>query len=163
SFDAVFARLQNFQSAEITVTDPVTQERSYVTNAVTIRKLPEAQLSGADRRLWKLPLWFSFQSAAGLLYRSAPVFEDGALVERFATGKFMNRVNLAPHITSALHLGDFHLVPSLGIQETYYAEGQSAVRNFYRATGTNLVRSARDFSFDLIFPTLTRIFEKKTV
>jgi len=125
--------------------------------------LPEAEFNGADRQLGKLPLWFSFQSAAGLLYRSSPLFEGNQLVNQFETGRFMNRVNLAPHITSALHIGDFHLVPSLGIRETYYAESQSRLPDGYRVNGTNLVRSARDFSLDLVFPALSRVFEKKTV
>src|SRR6185503_19386612 len=78
-------------------------------------------------------------------------------------GMFMNRVQLAPHITSALHIGAFHLVPSLGIRETYYGEGQAPVSNYYRVVGTNLVRSAREFSLDLVFPTLARVFEKPSV
>jgi LPS-assembly protein len=164
SFDGVLARLENFLSSEIAVVDPGTAETRYLTNAVTIRKLPEAQFSGADARIWKrLPLWFSFRSAAGLLYRAAPVFEGGVLTDTFQTGRFMNRLNFAPHLMTAIHLGDFHLVPGMGLRETYYGEGQSREADRYRLTGTNLVRSARDFTLDVVFPTLWRVFEKKTV
>jgi LPS-assembly protein len=75
----------------------------------------------------------------------------------------MNRVNLAPHLTTAFHWGSFHLVPSIGIRETYYGEAQAPYRDRFQVVGTNIVRSARDFSADLIFPSLARIYNRKTV
>jgi LPS-assembly protein len=163
TLDIVLSRLQNFQAAEIAVTDPETRRVTYETNAVTIRKLPEAQFSGSDRQIGKLPLWLSFRSSAGLLYRSAPVFEGSTLVDRVETGQFNNRVHFAPYITSAFHLLGFHLVPSLGIRETYYSQGQTPVDDRYRVVGTNLIRSAGDFSLDLVFPTISRVFQKPSV
>jgi LPS-assembly protein len=168
TFNAIFARQENFQRAEVPVTDPATGKSRYVADAVTIRKLPEAELSSRDHLIWKnIPLWFSFQSAAGLLYRAEPVFDSvsnpTALVDTFRTGQFMNRVNLAPHLTTAFHWGSFHLVPSFGIRETYYGEAQAPYQDRFRVIGTNIVRSARDFSADLIFPSLARIYNKKTV
>ena len=44
SFNAVVARLQNFQSNEIQVTDPITKATSFEANAVTIRKMPEGRI-----------------------------------------------------------------------------------------------------------------------
>ncbi len=167
TFDLAFARLQNFESVELPFTDPVTGKSSLLANAVTIRKLPEAGLVSRDRRVWrKLPLWLSFDTAAGLLFRSQPIFDGNTLIDRFETNQFTNRVRLAPHLTSALHLGSFHLVPSVGFQETFYGEAQSpdpAHPGINRVVGTNIVRSARDFSLDLVFPTLARTFPRKTV
>ena len=165
TFNAIFSRLENFQSAEKQIVNPDTGALQLVADAVQIRKLPEGEFSGRDRRVWrKLPLWFSFDSSAGLLSRSEPVFsQDGTqLIDRFQTGRFMNRLNLAPHLTGALHFGDFHLVPSLGLRETYYSEGQAPYQDRYRVTGTDLVRSAREFSLDMIFPSLSRVYRKKT-
>jgi LPS-assembly protein len=164
SFNLVFSRLQNFQSTEIPVYDAKGNVSSYESNAVTVRKLPEVEFNGTDRQISKkIPLWFSTQATAGLLYRSAPVFEGNTLVDRYETGQFMNRVHFAPHLTSALHLGDFHLVPSIGVNETYYSEAQTPSGNHYTVTGTNLVSSARDLSLDFVFPSLARVFNKKTV
>jgi LPS-assembly protein len=163
SFDGVFARMENFQRPEIAVADPVTNSIHYVADAVTIRKMPEAEFTSRDRQIWKnLPVWFSFESAAGLLYRDEPVFNGDVLIDRFQTGQFMNRMNLAPRVTAAFHWAGIHLVPSFGIHETYYAEAQSAYQDHFRVVGTNIVRSARDFSLDLIFPSLSRVFDKKT-
>jgi len=90
------------------IVDPATGNSHYVANAVTIRKLPEAELSSRDHLIWKnIPLWFSFQSAAGLLYRSEPVFDSTTnptvLIDTYKTGQFANRLNLAPHVTTAFH------------------------------------------------------------
>jgi LPS-assembly protein len=166
-FDITFARLENFQSSEVPFTDPVTQQTNLISNAVIIRKLPEAELIGRDRQIWRnVPLWFSFDTAAGLLYRSEPVFSGSTLINRFETGQLTGRVNVAPHLTSALHWGSFHLIPSIGVEETYYGETQtqdSGKQGLNRVVGTNIVRSARDLSLDLVFPSLERIFQKKTI
>jgi LPS-assembly protein len=171
SLDVVFARQENFQTAEVAIPAGATD---YVANAVTIRKLPEVDFSGRDRSIWgDLPLWFSWDSSAGLLNRTEPIFNSGLtqLIDRFQTGQFMTRVNVAPHITGAFHLGDFHFVPSLGLHETFYGQGQTQnlsvqgqtqYQDAYQTTGTNLIRSAQEFSLDVIFPTLSRVYAKKT-
>jgi LPS-assembly protein len=163
--NAIFARLQNFQSSEID-TNPGGASPHYVANAVTIRKLPEVEFTSRHRRIRdELPFYFSFESSAGLLYRSQPVFNTAntALVDNFQTGQFMNRSSISPRVTGAFHWAGIHLVPSFGIQETYYGEAQSPYLDRYRVVGTNIVRSARDFSLDLILPSLARVFDKKTV
>ncbi len=166
TFNAIFARLQNFQSSEVPVTNPGDTAAHYVGNAVTIRKLPEGEFTSRDRRIWdKLPIYFSFESSAGLLFRSQPVFNGGttAIVDNFQTSQFMNRSSFAPHVTTAFHFAGIHIVPSFGIEETYYGEAQTPYLDRYHIVGTNIVRSTRDFSVDVIFPSLARVFEKKTV
>jgi LPS-assembly protein len=165
TLNGIFSRLENFQSGEIGVTDPVTKSTNYLTNAVTIRKLPEAEFTGRDRRIFQsLPFWFSFESSAGLLYRSQPTFDaNNVLIDTFQTGQFMNRSSISPHVTGAFQWAGIHLVPSFGIQETYYGEAQAPYQDRYRTVGTNIVRSTRDFSLDLVFPSLARVFNKKTI
>ncbi|MBZ5724027.1 MAG: LPS assembly protein LptD [Acidobacteriia bacterium] len=165
TFDAVLARLENFQTGEVPVVDPASNQPHFVTNAVTIRKLPEFELASRDRQIWqRVPLWFSFDSSAGLLYRAEPFFDkNNVLTDRFETSPFTDRLNFAPHLTGAFHWGGFHLVPSLGFQETFYSEAQAPFEDHYHATGTDIVRSARDFSLDLILPSLARVFQKKTI
>jgi LPS-assembly protein len=163
--NAVFARLENFQQGEVPITSPGAASPHYVTDAVTIRKLPEVEFGSRDRQIWnRVPIWFSFDSSAGLLFRSQPVFDptNATLIDNFQTSQFMNRSNLAPKITSALHWWDISLVPSFTLHETYYGEGQAPFLDRYRTVGTNLLRSARDFSMDLIFPSLARVFNQKT-
>ncbi|MEO8596222.1 MAG: LPS assembly protein LptD [Candidatus Solibacter sp.] len=164
--NAIFARLQNFQSTEIAIRDTPDAEPHYVANAVNVRKLPEVEFSSRNRRIWdRLPFYFSFDSSTGLLYRYEPVFnkDNTALVDTFQTGNYMNRSSIAPHVTTAFHWAGIHIVPSFGIQEIYYGEAQAPYQDRYRVVGTNIVRSARDFSVDIMLPTLARVFNKKTI
>ena len=164
--NAIFARLQNFQTSEIAITDPGASTYHWVANAVTIRKLPEVEFTSRNRRIWDhLPVYFSFDSSAGLLYRQQPVFNQdySALIDEYQTGQFMNRTSFTPHVTTAFHWAGIHLVPSFGINETYYSEAQSPYQDRYHVVGTNIVRSARDASLDIILPSLARVFNKKTV
>ncbi len=179
--DIVAARLENFQSTEVPLTEANGQTPA-LTNAVLIHKLPDVELDGRDRAIWKnLPIWFSFYSAAGLLYRSEPIFNDSTLnlggaqgntlYETFRTEQLTPRLELSPHITSALHFWHFDLVPSAGIDEAVYGQSQAENTSVsqqvgyvaYQVSGGKLVTSARDFSLDLICPSLARVFEKKTI
>lgn len=164
TFDLVASRLENFQSVE--VQEP--GQTNFTRNAVLLHKLPEGQFSGREQQLFhNVPIWFSFYSAAGLLYRSQPIFDSkNDLIDNFQTAQFTTRVHLAPHITSALHLGGISFVPSMGIDETFYAQSQTpstAGTNLFQVANTDLVRSARDFSMDIILPSLARVFDKKTI
>jgi LPS-assembly protein len=161
--NAVFARLENFQRQEVEVRDPVTGALRLEADSVILRKLPEVELTSRHRQIWsRLPVWFSLQSSAGLLYRAQPVFDGDTLIDKFQTGHFMNRLNLAPHVSTALRWKGFHLIPGFGVRETYYGEAQRIENGRYHIVGTNLVRSARDLSADLVFPSLERIFNQKT-
>ncbi|MGB7760506.1 MAG: LPS assembly protein LptD [Bryobacteraceae bacterium] len=178
--DVVAARLENFQTTEV----PLTQangESPAVTDAVLIHKLPDVEIEYRDRAIWKnLPIWFSFYSTAGLLSRSEPIFnanpnlgspQGNTLYETFRTEDFMPRLEFSPHITSALHLWHFDLVPSVGIDEAVYGQSQSENALVspqvgyvaYQVSGGKLVTSARDVSLDLVLPSLARVFNKKTI
>ena len=172
--DIVGARLENFQSVEVTLPRPDGTIPA-VANAVLIHKFPDAEVEGRDRAIFRnLPIWFSFYSSAGLLSRSEPLFStSGAttLYERFQTERFAPRLELSPHITSALHFWHMDLVPSVGIDEAVYGQSQAPNTGVsqevgytaYQVVGSKLVTSARDFSLDLILPSIGRVFEKKTI
>jgi LPS-assembly protein len=171
TFDAVVSRLQNFLTSEIQETDAAGNP-NYLQNAVNIRKLPEGQLATRDRRIWKnLPLWFSFESDAGLLYREEPIFQNNVLVDKFQTNQFLERLRFAPHMTSVLHWGDFSLIPSAGLDGMFYSQSQAGTPSngvvpspvLYNVVGTDLGRVARDASVDLVFPSFARVFQKKTI
>ncbi len=169
TFDLVASRTENFQSTEIQTTN-ANGSFSYQRNAVLLHKLPEATFGSRDHAIWKdLPIWFSFDSSAGLLYRLAPVFDGNTLVNTFETNQFVTRLRFAPHVSTSLHWLGINFTPSVGIDETYYGESQSITQDpadssqlFYHAQSSDIVRSARDFSLDIAFPAIERIFNKKT-
>jgi LPS-assembly protein len=176
TFNAVAARIQNFVSSEIAVTQP-NGNTTFLSNDVVIRKLPDFEFTGRDHQFWQnIPLWWSFDTSAGGLSRGDPIFNQNYnLFYQFQTSAFTQRVNAAPRLTSSLHLGDFHIVPSFGFQETFYSEGQTQIQAFQplqfispgelinQVSGTKFVRGARELSVDFIFPSLSRVFNKKTI
>jgi len=163
AYAPVIERQQDFQSAEITATNPLTGAITTQTNAVVIHKLPEVDFTSRDHQVDDLPLWYSFDASAGLLFRSEPFFNsDNQVIDQFQTSTFTDRLRFAPHLTTAFHLGPVHFVPSFGIEETYYSESQTPYQNYYHVAGTDLVRSSQDFSLNLILPSLQRVFPRKT-
>ncbi|MEQ1947643.1 MAG: LPS assembly protein LptD [Bryobacteraceae bacterium] len=116
---------------------------------ITIRKLPEVQFSEREHELHigSLPFWVSFQSSAGLLRRSQSLFQ---------TRQFVSRIDFEPTVTTAFHWGGLQLVPSFGIRETAYGSSVVSTGGF---SGQNIVRSSREFSADLILPSIERIFD----
>jgi LPS-assembly protein len=162
TFNTVLERQENFQSLEITATNPVTGKTSTETNAIIIRKLPELDFSSRDRQVQDLPIWYSFESSGGLLYRSQPYFQGSTLVDRYETGDLSSRMNFTPEVTTAFHWKDFHLIPSFALDETFYGRTQTPYLDHYRVVSTTLLRSAHEFSLDLVAPSFERIFNRKT-
>ena len=160
----VIERQQNFQSAEITSTDPVTGKTTTEQNAVVIHKLPEVDLSSRDHQISdNLPVWYSFDASGGMLSRGEPFFNsDNVLAARFQTSLFTSRLHLAPEVSTVFHFGDFRLVPSFTVDETYYSETQTSNGSYLQAISAGLLRSAREFKLDLIAPSFERVFNRKT-
>src|SRR5208282_3980048 len=122
-------------------------------------------LTSRDHSIFaNLPVWYSFDASAGLISRAEPFFDStGTVVEdTFRTNFLTGRVHFAPHLTTAFSLGPVHFVPSIGVDETFYSEAQTPYQTYYHTVGTDLVRSARDFSVAMILPSLEKIYDKKT-
>jgi LPS-assembly protein len=182
TFDTVVERKQDFTTLEITETNPATGKQGTYDNSVIVKKLPELDLSSRDHQVEDLPVWYSFDSSAGLMSRSQPDFycagvepgqqgtfttcpngEAPALLGRYGTNLLDSRMNFAPQITSVLHLGDFHLVPSFTVDETFYGETQGPYEDgFQRVLPQDFVRSAREFKLDLVAPSFARVFNRKS-
>lgn len=185
TFDTVVSRMEDFTSLEIPTTNPTTGKPATDTNAVVIRKLPELDLSSRDHQVSpNLPIWFSFDSSAGLLSRSQPDFfcasadarqgttaaapcvtnnSEYQLDGHYETSLFNTRMDFAPQITTVLHLGNLHLIPSFTLDETYYGQTQAPyVDGFMRVADASFIRSAREFKLDLVPPSFERVFNRKS-
>jgi LPS-assembly protein len=141
----VFSRIQNFQD-----TTPG--------NDILIRKLPEVQFFGRDRQIAQgpIPLWFSFTSTAGLMYRSEPATSTE---NSYATQQFSQRASVAPRVMTAFHWQGFHLIPSFTFHETIYNE---QLENG-RVVTNPLNVAAPEFGLDFVMPMISRVFKKKTI
>ncbi len=117
---------------------------------VDVRKLPEIDFTQREHQfdIKGFPFWFSFDSSAGLMSRSQPLYQ---------TRQFVDRLDFAPRLTTAFHLpGGFQLVPSVGIRETSY--GSSFIATNVVA-GQDVLRNSRDANVVLILPSFERVFK----
>lgn len=128
-------RVENFQS-------------TLPNDKIVIRKLPEFEFLSRERgmRLWNIPFWVAFDSSGGLVDRSQPQFQSR---------QFVPRTDFEPRVMTALRWKGIDLIPSFSLRETYYG---SSVQNG-AITGTDVLRSSREISVDLVFPSLARVFQ----
>jgi LPS-assembly protein len=171
TFEVEGSRVENFQNEELQITNP-NGSFSYLRDAVLIHKLPESNFDGRNKRIKKKwPIWFSFDSSAGLYYRSEPLFEGTTTtqINNFETKQFTPRLRFAPRISSVVHWLGIDFTPSLGLDETFYGESQVVTYNstydqlFYNVRNASIIRSAHDFTLDIKPPSLERVFNKKTI
>ena len=187
TFDTVVERKQDFTTLEITEPEPNGKQGSD-NNSVVIKKLPEVDFLSRDHQVAEnLPVWYSFDSSAGLMSRSEPDFycpnvqpyQQGtftvcpaaanqpqlppALLGRYDTNLLDSRMDFAPQIGAVLHLGDFSLFPSFTVDETFYGETQGPYQDgFLRVLPEDFLRSAREFKLDLVAPSFARVFNRKS-
>ncbi len=138
----VVTRQENFQSAA-------------PGDTILIRKLPQVEFDSRDRELTRkvLPVWVSWNTSLGLLRRSQPLYQ---------TRQFVERLDAEPRVMTALRWKDIHLIPAISLRNTYYG---SSFRNPLEmsegreVTGDNFNRLTRQFSADLILPSIHRVFK----
>lgn len=116
---------------------------------ILIRKLPQVEFRSTEREINRkvLPVWVSLEAQGGLVRRTQPLFQ---------TRNVLERMDVAPRVTTALRWKEFRLTPSFGIRESRYGEQKSLEG---RIIGENLNRFARDFTLDLSLPALERVFD----
>lgn len=146
SFNVVATRIETFQW-------PTPETYPYAfnpDNKLTLRKLPAAEFNSRDREITTkvLPVWVSWSSSAGFLRRHEL---------DFTTREFVDRLDVEPRVTTALRWKDIHLIPSFSIRETRYG---SSFDTQGHLTGNTFLRSSREFTTDLILPSISRVYDK---
>jgi LPS-assembly protein len=133
--DIVLARTENYQSAESG-------------NKIVIRRLPQLEFRTRDKPVTErvLPVWVSLESSAGLVRRTQPLFQ---------TRQYLERMDFAPRVMTALRWKGFSLLPSFSFRERHYGEQQQDGR----IVGENLNVSSNEFAAELEIPSLARIFD----
>ncbi|HEY4087753.1 MAG TPA: LPS assembly protein LptD [Bryobacteraceae bacterium] len=130
-------------------------------NSVEVRSLPEVELNNNYQPLTSgpLPLYYSLHADVGLFHRVQPRPLGTPAPYYYSTSQFSARAELEPSIATAFHFGGFTLLPEATLHERYYTQ---TISN-YVISNTNLLRSAPEGKLDLIFPSIARVFNKKTV
>ena len=118
--------------------------------SIVLRTAPELRFSSVDQEFFKrLPVYFSFDAFTGAEHRG----ED---VTPFETPRFVERSEIAPTVTMPLHFGDwFNVTPSFTFRSTYY--GGQVLNGAY--LGEGLFRNTEEFSLDMRFPVLERVWD----
>jgi len=137
SFHGVISRHQLFQG-------------SREVDQIVIRKLPSFEFYARDRQISKklLPIWFSMESSAGFFRRRQLLFE---------TRSFTERLDAAPRLSTAIGFKGFRVLPSITLHGTAYGSRRNA--ETFQVSGQNLARFASDIQFDIITPTLEKVFD----
>jgi LPS-assembly protein len=131
----VFQEQENFQS-----TNPG--------DTISIRRLPEAEFVSRPREISHkvLPFWISWDTSAALMRRTQPLYQ---------TRQFVERLDAAPRLMTALRWKDVSLLPYASIRDTYY--GASFVDG--KVTGQDLNRFSQEFGAELVLPSISRVYD----
>lgn len=116
--------------------------------SIDIRSAPEIRASSVDQAPWQnLPIYFSFEAFADAEHRETNVSPE------FSTPSFVSRMEFAPSVTAALHLGSwFDVTPTFTLRTTRYG-GQLEDGDF---VDEPFDRTTEEFSLDLRPPALER-------
>lgn len=119
-------------------------------NTVVLRDAPEVSFDSAEQApLKQLPVYFSFTSFAGAVYR-----DD----EFISTPGFVPRLEFAPKITLPIHFGNWlGITSSATFRTTYYGDSLDSNGN---VSGQSITRNTGEFAVELRPPTLERYFDR---
>jgi LPS-assembly protein len=152
---------------------------------VSIQKLPSVQFSSRDQQVEDspLPVWLSFTSSAGVMNREEPLtYKETSTIGNINTANAVDRIDVEPRVTTEFKYKGFSLTPSFNFGATQYgdswkansyapnygsgvtcASGTSSVAcpfadPNYAFSSASILRHDIDFSADLRFPTLEKIY-----
>ncbi len=153
-FNALAERYQNF---DVCVPEIGTNTGcSNITSTELIRVLhtPSFFISGEERQLGNLPLYWSFESAAEGLQRRQLGFRTAALVGRF---------DLAPTLAMPLQWQGWSLRTALTLRDTLYTqEYDAALAVAEQRAGNDVVnRKSLETSIELRPPAVSKIFDRE--
>ncbi len=133
---------------------------------ITISHAPSLDASSVDQRLWRVPLYWSFDASGAGLSRSEPgeceIFLSFC-TPAFRTGNLLERFDVTPEISLPLLFRGWSLRSELALHETYYSErlvGEKGA-NPGLAVSDPINRQALETAVELRPPVLERVFDKE--
>ena len=121
--------------------------------SVTLRNLPEARFASVEQAPWSsLPIYFGFDSFAGLVYRSDQFNQ---------TSNFVDRYEFAPRVTVPLHVGYWlGVTTSAAFRSTSYSESLNPAGS---VSAQSIRRNTGEFAVELRPPTFERFFDRASL
>lgn len=139
SYNAAAERYQNFESTT-------------AGDAISILHTPEFDVSSAERKIAKSPLYWSFRGSLDGLSRSDPTFSTAPLLGRF---------DFRPSLTLPMIFRGWSLRPELAEEETFYTQQLDPNNTFGVASSHAINRQALETSVELRPPPVERVFERQ--
>jgi LPS-assembly protein len=136
SFNGFLTRYQNFQSKNND-------------DAITILHAPGFEVSSVDRRIFGLPVYWSYDVATEGLRRSQP---------GFVTPGVVGRVDVDPGLSLPIFFRGWTVRPEVQLRNTIYSQQQTAVLSVATPTRDVFNRRAIESSIELRPPVLSRVF-----
>lgn len=121
-------------------------------DVVTILHAPTFESSTVDRKIKKSPFYWSYDVAAGGLYRSEPSFQTAPLVGRF---------DLNPRVSLPLLFHDWSIRPELSLRDTIYTQQLVPTGNTRLATTNDINRKSLEGSVEIRPPAVARVFDRE--
>jgi LPS-assembly protein len=121
-------------------------------DVVTIVHAPTLESSSVDRELEHSPFYWSYDVAAGGLYRSEPTFQTAPLVGRF---------DLNPRISLPLLLQGWSIRPEFSVRDTIYTQQLLPSGDSRTAISDAINRKSLEGSVELRPPAVARVFNRE--
>ncbi len=120
---------------------------------MTLRNLPEARFGSVEQAPWhRVPVYFSFDGFAGVVFRSD---------QNIQTPNFVDRYEFAPRVTVPLHLGSWlGVTTSAAFRTTSYGDSLDSTGNISVAS---IKRNTGEFTVEFRPPTLERFFDRDSL
>ncbi|MEO6803660.1 MAG: LPS assembly protein LptD [Granulicella sp.] len=151
------ARADRYQGLKRAAILPTPTKPGQAEQQVRIFHAPSLDFDTTDHRLGNTGLLWNLQSSSAGLKRVQPNFVTGGSIERF---------DLHPQIAYPLAFAGLHILPSVGVRDTYYSRNRKApyIAGMVPVEGAGGVnRAAFETQIDLRLPVLERTFDSGAV
>ena len=125
--------------------------------SVALRNMPEVRFGSVEQTPWRnLPIYFSFDTSAGLLHRSDSTV-PGSTYTPIDTPSYVSRLEFAPRVTVPLHFGPwFGVTASAALNSARYGDSLTSAG---LVSGEPITRNTGEFTIELRPPILERFFD----
>lgn len=128
--------------------------REQLSSGLVQQTLPEVELRGRSRRLWKTPLYLDFEASAASIQQredispGEPPFEPDYL-----------RGDLSPTISLPFSpVSWLDITPQVNQRLTYYTQRQQTIDSDRRVDDQDLTRALTTYGLEIVGPKISRIF-----
>jgi LPS-assembly protein len=128
--------------------------------SVALRNMPEVNFGSVERSFLKnLPIYFSFETSAGMLHRTDATVQTPSYTP-IDSPSYVSRIEFAPRVTVPLHFGRwFGITSSAALNSARYGDSLNSAA---LVSGEPITRAAGEFTIELRPPMFECLFGTST-